>query len=1493
MSVGSRLMGIGRMMIAPFLRIPSPYRIAGGGIALLLVVLIMAVIMSGGRGWLAGALLFIIVAVVIALVLFLLNRYLAWRASKRAMALGGALSQEHEKEVAVSSEARQQQLAEIKTRWDQAIHELKRANLSLYQLPWILLIGEPQSGKSTTIKNSGLEFPVGSDKLSGAGGTRNCDWWFTNHAIILDTAGRYAFNQSDAPDSSEWSEFLRLMKRHRPSCPINGVILAIPATALLGESREEREAKAKRLRQKLEEVQALLEIQFPVFVLVTKADRLLGFTEFFLQLPAMEQRQLFGWSRPGEYSRAFEVEEFDQGFAQMSRDLRRWRLRLLEEDLPAQQRDRLFALPDEFDTLEAPLRDYLGEIFKSNVFSEPLYLRGIYFTSGLQKGRPIVKACAQLVSGASHGPDEMDLSEIFEKPRTFFVRDFYRRKVFPEAGLVNPSSQSVKRQAFLGKVVYGLGGTTAALVLLISVFGFFSGGDRYSTLQEALESIGRFKNEREASVDRAATFDKALLRTTRLGKALEQLADPGVTESLFRMLVVSDSSLRENVEETFEGFVLDELATPFLDDTVAALGRGDLATTQPLAYQRALRTTLRLAAASTGASTDGDPWAIDTLIHYANARKQAPELANNRPITIPLDDKSEELWGFSTAWQRMVSDPTETGSALHEEPRQRLSSSLTSSLGMVSTNLRQIVQQTWQRVLDADLTFPYDQWDELLSPGSGDKKAVAIHGLHRQLAAAQFLDRGIAAIPTADASWEASRPGWAVWPGLVEKLGWSFESAQQILMGVGGPLPEPAPILEGWNEIVDRYLGSVLPSPNDEGVLASLRQDVQRDLATRLQAMGDEARGLAAPSKITAFCPSTGLAAPNVGERMLQIRPAIQALVDCLPRDWLANTAVLDRPTEKGLTPFEAVSGQLGARLQSLSRTPDVAKLDDVETTDPLRLPLQQAYERFVTFSEASPRAMARAALPIVAGLNLAALEPEQVDWAAFEPKALEYSSEAVASLRVRVARWFTQLALLQAQAELPAQKAALTSIEARLREISQSYAERMEASWLAPLAAAAEKLASFDQVKSWPDYRRTANGQPPQDWENAARRALSDLSINVRASFPREGRVPESPLDAALTELEAFVTQGTEYLDQTIVPSITAWKETIAKLDYSEGGLQQANAPQVVDNLQTKGPEAILAAFSLKPLPALANRNQVALRSLHAPVQKTFQAGLTHLKQLVGAAFVTEWDKLGQTHAPRLDAYPLKLDARNETPISKENLRDFLHPLDGALKKLLVRYKGLYPAELGQKLAKIYGEDSLQAAPYLESVVLTESSINDDRHNFIVRSAMIGKVLFGGSGTGTDVKVTIKWFPKELSQVDLLFEARSQDGGYLYSWYEIIGMRPADDSSTGLKMRWVEANRNETTEALWSVDTLSSIRIVSSDSGAIEPELFESTDKWSLLDLIYRPQHNAEITETEIRLKIPVKRNDRTFYFTLTLTGLPAPYPRFLPEFNDAGWKK
>ena len=61
----------------------------------------------------------------------------------------------------------------------------------LYDLPWYVIIGPPGAGKTTALVNSGLKFPLARGStpaaVAGSGGTRYCDWWFAEDAVLIDS----------------------------------------------------------------------------------------------------------------------------------------------------------------------------------------------------------------------------------------------------------------------------------------------------------------------------------------------------------------------------------------------------------------------------------------------------------------------------------------------------------------------------------------------------------------------------------------------------------------------------------------------------------------------------------------------------------------------------------------------------------------------------------------------------------------------------------------------------------------------------------------------------------------------------------------------------------------------------------------------------------------------------------------------------------------------------------------------------------------------------------------------------------------------------------------------------------------------------------------------------------------------------------------------------------------------------------------------------------
>ncbi|MBV8091752.1 MAG: type VI secretion system membrane subunit TssM, partial [Acetobacteraceae bacterium] len=231
------------------------------------------------------------------------NLALDWRKRRRERALVQGVTEAPVDPAAAAAAEESSALAE---KFAHAMTLLRRAHGSrsyLYEQPWYVIIGPPGAGKTTALLNSGLRFPLaaemGQDPIAGVGGTRLCEWLFADEAVLIDTAGRYAVQDSDPRiDRAGWDSFLDLLKRTRERQPLNGVIVAIPVTDVANASREERLTHARAIRKRLKEIEDRLQVRLPVYAMMTKADLLAGFMEFFDDLDREKRAQVWGTTFP-------------------------------------------------------------------------------------------------------------------------------------------------------------------------------------------------------------------------------------------------------------------------------------------------------------------------------------------------------------------------------------------------------------------------------------------------------------------------------------------------------------------------------------------------------------------------------------------------------------------------------------------------------------------------------------------------------------------------------------------------------------------------------------------------------------------------------------------------------------------------------------------------------------------------------------------------------------------------------------------------------------------------------------------------------------------------------------------------------------------------------------------------------------------------------------------------------------------------------------------
>src|SRR5882724_13541932 len=436
----------------------------------------------------------------IALLLVLWGLRAVWRELKAARAskklVQAVAKQEDPANARASADTRQMQ-----QRFEEATSALQKSSKgkkSLYDLPWYIIIGPPGAGKTTAIVNSGLNFPLaqkfGKEALRGVGGTRNCDWWFTDQAILLDTAGRYTTQDSDeASDSAGWMGFLALLRKYRRRRPINGVLVALSIADLASQSDVERTRHVAAVGERLAELRKELRINLPVYLILTKGDLLAGFNEFFDDLQQDGRAQVWGTTFQLADSRSGRAAELLDGeLSQLLERLNARMLSRLEAERDVQRRALIFGFPRQIAGARRPILDFVSEAFGTSAFEQGVLLRGVYITSGTQEGTPVDRMLGALARTFGLGVKAVNTT-LGSRGKAFFIQQLLKDVVFKESGLAGVNRRVEVRQALIQAATYI--GIAAVTILGVLAFLLSYDGNRtyLADVQKAVQPLGAFQ----------------------------------------------------------------------------------------------------------------------------------------------------------------------------------------------------------------------------------------------------------------------------------------------------------------------------------------------------------------------------------------------------------------------------------------------------------------------------------------------------------------------------------------------------------------------------------------------------------------------------------------------------------------------------------------------------------------------------------------------------------------------------------------------------------------------------------------------------------------------------------------------------------------------------------------------------------------------------------------------------------------------------------------
>ena len=402
-----------------------------------------------------GVLLGLIVAIFVVLLLVRgIRALLRNRAENQATAqASGATAQSLEI---------QQRRRLMQTGWAEVVKQLRKAKLRtpgnpITTAPWYLMIGPPGAGKTTAIKNSRLAMPF-TEVISGFRKAQSIDsgeWYFIDDAILIDTPG-YFVTQATPSDSQAWHTLLQLIRKTRNLSALNGVVVCLPANALLSAAPQQGHDLGINLRQRLSEVMRVLGVRCPVYLLVTHCDQIHGMTRFFQSFPDTTFSQAMGSINAQSFDAGAPVRFVETAFNQLREELSRLRMVILGSKYAPEIETQALLFPEEFFALKHSLAAIVRAAFEPGQQTETPFLRGLYFSSAHQEGI----AASALMDRLGFATERQSIPT---SNLSLFLRDFFGRILQQDRTLVAPTRTAV----VLARFTQNLGLATWAVIMLV------------------------------------------------------------------------------------------------------------------------------------------------------------------------------------------------------------------------------------------------------------------------------------------------------------------------------------------------------------------------------------------------------------------------------------------------------------------------------------------------------------------------------------------------------------------------------------------------------------------------------------------------------------------------------------------------------------------------------------------------------------------------------------------------------------------------------------------------------------------------------------------------------------------------------------------------------------------------------------------------------------------------------------------------------------------
>jgi type VI secretion system protein ImpL len=260
---------------------------------------------------------------------------------------------------------------------------------SLDSLPVLYILGDANSAKTTAVLKSGFDPELLAGQVyrdQDIVPTPVVNLWYANECAFVEAGD--AVRRAPAL----WN---RLIRKTRPKAirsamghqaPVRAAVVCVSSEQFLGAAASDAVlAAARSTNQMLRDLAQQLGTEVPVYVILTKLDRIPHFSEFVRNLNNDEATQPLGMAFPRNQvsSGLYAEKAMSEATAALDRiffSLSEFRMELLSRESDQKNVDPVYEFPRELRKLRNNLAAYLVEVARPSHLNANPYLRGFYCT---------------------------------------------------------------------------------------------------------------------------------------------------------------------------------------------------------------------------------------------------------------------------------------------------------------------------------------------------------------------------------------------------------------------------------------------------------------------------------------------------------------------------------------------------------------------------------------------------------------------------------------------------------------------------------------------------------------------------------------------------------------------------------------------------------------------------------------------------------------------------------------------------------------------------------------------------------------------------------------------------------------------------------------------------------------------------------------------------------------------------------------------------------